>query len=367
MSEVFPGLVAIALGVVAGIAFFVPFVMLSYHRRGTLTLGRFALWATALVYSWALWTYTLLPLPDASDIRCAGVNLDPLGFVADIGTALARNGASLRALGDPAVLQLLLNILLFLPLGFLIRVLGGRGIVVALVAGLAVSALIETTQLTGVWGLYPCAYRVFDVDDLLTNTTGAVLGSLLALPVPRRLWGRGRHADAELPRPVTKRRRLLAALCDWLGFTLTAAAMAVLLQAVLISADADPDAILLGEFSARLGGAVASALWLVLVLSTGRTVGDLAVRIRYTGGPLPLLPARLLRYMGGIGGYGLLSLLPTPWGALAFAYAIAGIVLIMSTAKGRGLPGLLSGQRLADARETSSHAAVPGEERENGD
>ncbi|WP_454115939.1 VanZ family protein [Microbacterium aurum] len=55
------------------------------------------------------------------------------------------------------MLQLALNVLLFVPLGFFIRVLGGRGVVVALLAGLGVSLVIETTQLTGVWGLYPSA------------------------------------------------------------------------------------------------------------------------------------------------------------------------------------------------------------------
>ncbi len=87
------------------------------------------------------------------------------------------------------MLQVLLNVLLFMPLGFFLRVLGGRGIVTAVVAGLGISLFVETTQLTGVWGVYPCAYRLFDVDDLVTNTLGAVLGSAIAaVIVPRRIW-----------------------------------------------------------------------------------------------------------------------------------------------------------------------------------
>ncbi len=70
------------------------------------------------------------------------------------------------------MLQVALNVLLFLPLGFFLRVLGGRGILIAGLAGLVVSGIIETTQLTGVWGIFPCAYRVFDVDDLIANTSG---------------------------------------------------------------------------------------------------------------------------------------------------------------------------------------------------
>src|SRR5699024_12722265 len=38
----------------------------------------------------------------------------------------------------------------------------------------------EITQLTGVYGIYNCPYRIFDVDDLLLNSTGALVGFLLA-------------------------------------------------------------------------------------------------------------------------------------------------------------------------------------------
>jgi glycopeptide antibiotics resistance protein len=61
------------------------------------------------------------------------------------------------------------------------------------VATLATSLAIELTQLIGVWGLFPCAHRLFDVDDLLLNTAGATLGSLVALPVVAMLRERRRR------------------------------------------------------------------------------------------------------------------------------------------------------------------------------
>lgn len=50
-----PGLVAVVLGALAGALLLVPFVAISYRRRGTITLHRSLLWSAALVYSWAIW------------------------------------------------------------------------------------------------------------------------------------------------------------------------------------------------------------------------------------------------------------------------------------------------------------------------
>lgn len=341
-NEVYSAAVAIGLGALVGTALFVPFVAVSYRRRGRLTFGRSVLWAAALVYFLAIWTYTLLPLPESGAYACAGVNLDVLAFVQDLRSA--------RSLTDFAVLQLALNVLLFLPLGFFLRVLGGRGILVAFVAGLGISLIIETTQLTGVWGIYPCAYRVFDVDDLLTNTVGAVLGSLLALIVPSRLRS-GAHPDAgDAPHPVTRPRRLLAMLCDWLGAGLVGAVVGIGVQVVLEYLVRDHAAVVDGGIAQTATNLVPIVVWTAVTLVTGRTVGDLAVELRFRGGPLPTPVARTLRFLGGIGGYLLLSLLPGAGAAAALVFAAASVVAAFAIRRGRGLPGLLSGQDVADAR-----------------
>ena len=41
------------------------------------------------------------------------------------------------------------------------------------------SLYFEVTQLTGLYGIYPKAYRLFDVDDLIINTLGGALGYLI--------------------------------------------------------------------------------------------------------------------------------------------------------------------------------------------
>lgn len=356
------GLIAIVIGLAAGVVLFVPFVAVSYRRRGGLRMSRVALWGSALVYFWAIWTYTLLPLPDPDDVRCAGVNLNPFELVTDVSAALSRPGPWIA---DPAVLQLLLNVLLFVPLGFFVRVLGRRGILVAGLVGLGFSVFIETTQLTGVWGLYPCAYRVFDVDDMITNTTGALLGSLIALVVPAHMRGVPRLPDADRPRPVTRGRRVLAMLCDGLGFWTTATVAALVVQLSLqLVAGITGDAALAQTTAAGVVGTVSAIIvWVAVGLTTGRSIGDLCVMLRYQGGPLPTWIARPLRMAGGVVGYTVLDALPDPWSLLGGIFLLAAFVLFFATKNGRGLPGVLSGQYLVDAREDAETTAAGSSDR----
>ncbi|MDQ1126102.1 glycopeptide antibiotics resistance protein [Microbacterium sp. SORGH_AS 505] len=348
-GQVFPAVVAILFGAVVGLILFVPVVAVSYRRRGRLSLGRVAFWAASLVYFLAIWSYTLLPLPASDDYRCSGAVLSLAPTIDDLVGAFA-DGSPLT---DIRLLQVAFNVLLFLPLGFLIRVVGRRGVVIATLVGFLLSLLIETTQLTGVWGLFPCGYRLFDVGDLLTNTLGALVGSIVALLVPARLRGVEKAADAGEPRPVTRGRRLLGAVCDLLGTAILGGAAGTTVQLFLQYALRREDLVADGVIADIASGWVTIAVWTVVVLATGRTVGDLCVELRYEGGRLPEPVARALRFLGGIGGYLLLSELGAAVGILSVVFVLVWAVLFFATPAGRGLPGVVSGRRLVDARTTA--------------
>ncbi len=122
MSQLMLGLIAVVAGVVAGLLVFVPVVAIAYRRRGGLSFGEVVLWSAALLYGIAIWVYTLLPLPEPDAIVCTTPQLDPLAFVGDLRSALA-SGSPLTDIG---FLQLALNVLLFVPLGFFLRVIWRR-------------------------------------------------------------------------------------------------------------------------------------------------------------------------------------------------------------------------------------------------
>lgn len=293
-NDVVSGAIAVVVGLALAVVLFVPFVWLNYRRDGRLTVSRTLLWVAFLVYAMALWTYTLLPLPDSTDIVCRAAQTRPLQFVDDI---RAYDTSSVRALlTNPALLQVALNVVFFVPLGVFLRALWGRGILWSAVAGFAVSLFIEMTQYTGVWGIYSCAYRFFDVDDLL------VVG-LLAF---------GSAAAVNIWQIVAEDR-------------------------TVDTVDAD-----LTEQVSLLVPLVATAL---VVLVTGRTIGDHAVEIRFEPlegrQGLTAWLRRVLRFLTGIGGLQLLALVSPA----DLIFLLVGVVAVLFSRERGGLPGLLSGTR----------------------
>lgn len=93
--------------------------------------------------------------------------------------------------GDALRVNIVGNVVVMLPLGAAIGVLGGRNARLrhAATAGFLLSATVEALQL---W----TGRRVTDVDDVILNTLGAVLG-FLAIAAVRRAFRRGGRPAAD--------------------------------------------------------------------------------------------------------------------------------------------------------------------------
>lgn len=161
---------------------------------------------------------TLFPLPDSrSDDRFCNIwagkgwRLQPFTTFRRVFDEALETGVAVLASGQ--FLQLLLNVVMIVPLGFFVAFRFRRPLWVAVAAGLGTSLMIEVTQGTGVWGLFECAYRVAEFDDLVTNTTGAVVGWLLGRLAARHLSYPAPDIGDDLDAP-TLGRRLLANAAD---------------------------------------------------------------------------------------------------------------------------------------------------------
>lgn len=333
---------AIFFGLGLAVAGFVPAAAIAYRRRGSFPLGRILLLLAAAIYAVALWTYTLVPMPEAGSFTCVGTQIHAFGFVGDILRTRAEIGTR-ALLTDAVFLQVALNVVLFVPLGFFVRAIAGRGVVVAGAIGFLASLLIETTQLTGLWGLYPCAYRVFDVDDLIVNTAGAVLGSAISVLLVRP------HARPA-PRTITVGRRLVGMIADLLVVLGTGAPLALAWRAWQLYGLDVP----VGEISAT------AQFWLlwgppivletVAVLGFGRTVGEWVVGLRATASSGGWW-RRSVKLLTGVGGLTVLLMADFPGsGLVLLGFVVATIATLPRTDEHRGLSNALAGMQVRPVR-----------------
>ncbi len=169
------------------VIFTVPYLIYNYKKYGSIMSLR--LW---IIYSFILYmliTYCLiiLPLPSAEKAQALKghhMQLNPLNFIFDIikNTKIDLNHPKsfLTIFNNWGFLTTIFNIFMTLPFGFYLRYYFQNNLKQVLIKSFLLSLFFELTQLSGLYFIYQGNYRLFDVDDLITNTLGGLLGFLLA-------------------------------------------------------------------------------------------------------------------------------------------------------------------------------------------
>ena len=120
------------------------------------------------------------PFPDPGSLICpvprTDPNLRPFAFVGR--TVDLWRGVAPGTLWSVGPFSTVANLLLCMLIGGALSRRAGT-LQGAVIFGAVLTLIAELSQLTGLWGLYPCAYRQFDVDDLILNVAGVVIGFLI--------------------------------------------------------------------------------------------------------------------------------------------------------------------------------------------
>ena len=217
--------------IIAGV-FTLPFAVANYRKFGGIAVMRVMVVYSFILYLMCIYLLTVLPLPSREAVEA----MEPhaIGWVPfkDLYIAAGKVGLSFSNLSDAAawkrwltcddMFQFAANVVMLMPLGFYLRYYFRLSLRTTVLIGLGASLFFELTQLTGLYFIYPRAYRFTQMDDLIANTLGALLGwvitPLLALVLPSReeidriSYEKGEH--------VTVVRRGFAALTDVLAFAL---------------------------------------------------------------------------------------------------------------------------------------------------
>lgn len=270
---------ALLLWPLLSFALTLPILAYLYHRDGRLRFPTALAAYLSVLYVAGLGCFTLYPLPsgDAGPGITYGIppQFDPLNFIHDI-----------QKDGLRAVLQLLFNVALFMPLGFLAKVLYRMGWLPTFAVSLTATCLIETAQLTGLFGLYPYAYRTFEVDDIICNALGGMLGWLLGCLFAKALPKQPEEAPPITHQPGFVRRcvalwldALMIAFCTFVPWLAGALVCEVLFDRPFALPDLDPS-----DTAALMcmAGFVAAFVVLEVVIpwvNGGSTLGGLFVRM----------------------------------------------------------------------------------------
>jgi glycopeptide antibiotics resistance protein len=182
------------------------FILLRFLVKRRSTWVYLAVSYVFVLYVLGLLLFTLYPMPDDPTVFCQNYHLAPqlipFNWVIDLATGPGR---------VTVLAQFILNVLFLIPLGVFMYMYIKQPLARALLIGLGVSLLVETAQITGVFGAYPCSYRLFDVDDLVANTLGVWAGYYIATQVGLRVVTKSLGAKAVKP---TASSKLQAAFID---------------------------------------------------------------------------------------------------------------------------------------------------------
>ena len=167
---------------IIALLFTIPFMLHEYHKYGSISPFK-----TLIVYSFILYMITIyflviLPLPKIEEVvaKPNSIRLIPFGFISDLmkesSFVLRDPHTYLKALTEPCFYTVIFNVFMTIPFGMYLRYYFKCSLKKTFLYSFLLSLFFELTQLSGLYFIYPHPYRVFDVDDLLTNTIGGLLG-----------------------------------------------------------------------------------------------------------------------------------------------------------------------------------------------
>lgn len=291
----------------------IPYIIHQYRTYGATLPLRILIVFSFIFYLLCCYFLVSLPLPPIEEVAqytTPKMQLIPFASLKDITltTALVWDDPStyLKALNEPSVLQVLFNILMSIPFGIYLRYYFNVTFKKTLLFSFLLSLSFECLQLSGLLFVYPRPYRLFDVDDLITNTLGGVIGYAISPLIEHILPSREQLDEKSYQKGmhVTAVRRIFA-------FTIDLIITLVLFFSYLFLMAKNPYDVLVYLI-------IILILFVVIpCLSKGRTLGKMIVKIRLVS--VKDTNAKWYQY--------LLHFLPTYLGIIPFPYIVLFFVV----------------------------------------
>ena len=211
--------------------FTLPYILHQYHKYGSVYYLRVLIIYSFILYLISAYFLVILPLPsfeEVSQMTSPTTQLVPFSFVRDFiehsSFQIQDFSTYVKALMEPYCYVVLYNILLTIPFGIYLGYYFKYSLKKCVFYAFCLSLFFELTQLSGLYGIYPRGYRLFDVDDLILNTLGGLIGYLCSIGIRKILPSREKidQKAYELGKKVSWLKRTTLFFLDLFFFTIFA-------------------------------------------------------------------------------------------------------------------------------------------------
>lgn len=221
----------------------IPFLIHQYRKYGAIPFLKSVCFYSLILYLICAYFMVILPLPSidaVSKMTGPKTQLHLFQFIRDMMATVNFNiiGFSdiLNILKSSTVYTVLFNIVLTLPFGVYLRYFFKKKWYHTLMYTFLLSLFFELTQLSGLYGIYPRPYRLFDVDDLLVNTLGGLIGHAITPIITIFLPTRDELEEKSYKkgRKVTLIRRIMSFIIDIFFLSILCLVLKILLYGTIL-------------------------------------------------------------------------------------------------------------------------------------
>ena len=200
-----------------------PYAIWMYRKYGSINFTKALIVYSFILYLECCFFLVNLPLPEIGSVHTRYIdmiNLQPfkfvLDFIKDNPLKISEQATYLRAIKHGTFYVPVFNILMLVPFGIYLRYYFKCSLKKTIALTALLSLIFELIQLSGLFFIYNGPYRLCDIDDIIQNTLGGIIGYYiggivsLILPKIEKLDEEALKKGKEVP----GLRRMLAFLID---------------------------------------------------------------------------------------------------------------------------------------------------------
>lgn len=275
----------ISVFMVLAFVIWISWLIYTYKKYNLLSLSKTLISFSFIFYFFSAFFLVLLPLPEIRD-TCSTqqpgtqhYSLVPFRFLSEIfensQIVWSQPETFIYLFKQSAFYQAFFNFLLLMPFGVYLRYFlkQKRNWPLALGVTFVLTLLYEMTQVTGIFGYYNCAYRIFDVDDLILNSLGGIVGFFVAPAVFALFPSKEKiNSRAEVLLKLDEEKSIIVLLSVFIDLLMSDVVTQITMS---LTSRNEVNELIIRSISLFV------LLFVIPVLWNGRTMGTFIFRFRY--------------------------------------------------------------------------------------